>query len=398
MAITLAGGPSPVLWTKNPATFTFIYTGMNTDWKLQLQIIDPSTADVFATVEYGFAGSAGAMQIDIKDLIDPLVSFTYPTYNTSGIQASTANLRDIKLRWRPVNTGSTHPYTTDTQTYRVIKGGIGDLSFGEWAKVNDFSSSFTAAYFYPASHKYLTHVPSGRLMSPDEYGWLLYFSESASVQQKARYKVFYRDNSNATIDVSLPGYGTGPLQYKCYYVPVGITQANLDPTSKGVAYYEVSIIADDTIPATVLTTYKIVADYRPYYDNMVLWYRNSVGGWDQLNCRGANELGWEGDKLDYEQKVIGTTLNGSIPVYDNKMRLVWKVNSGYLGRAHAIALADMCHARELALVYNNKWLPVKIRNKDAVLLQSVSKLENISIEIETSGSFSSMPRQLVNLS
>jgi len=398
MAISIAGRPSPVCWTKNPITFTFLYTLVSTTWKLHLQIIDFATSGVYAEVLYPFDSTAGTLDIDLDGLLDPLVSFDFPA-NLTAVSEFPSGKRPVRLRWRTYDTTSQTygSWTVDGQDHIICKGGIADLNPNEEYRTNNAASIFSAIRFFPTTaHNYLTWLPDGKLITPDEDGFLLYLSTIANNDQRAHYEVTYNDNTTANIAVNLPGYGTGDFTYKWFHIPVGIEQCNLDPTGKGVREYLVRVRRNN-IGTTLLSSFRFRADNRPYYDTLTVHYINSISGTDTIKFRASIENGASFERKEYEQKHTQSNNYGRNPYYDSSLRLTWKANTGYISQEHATALLDLLNAQYVAAFMNSKVYPLRIKNKDAVYRNTKNKLNNFTIEFESAGTFRSLPRQAFDL-
>jgi len=401
MPIQLTARPADVCFTKNPMRFIFFYSLMQPAWKLQLQVVEPSNPNlVRAEVQYPFGATSGILNVYLENIMDALVSYSYPSNVTAPlIQELASSRRELLLRWRPVYPGSNAAWQSDTQNHVIVKGGMGDISPNlEWM-VNNHGLPFNAARFYPsASHRYLTWLPNNRNITPGEYGWLLYMSDISNNDQILQYVVTYKNFTSAAINVNFPGYGgSTSFKYKTFYLPFGINQCNLDPTNLGVIYYEVRVIR----PAgpVVLSQINFYPDYRPYYDTMTIHYRNSMGGVDHIRLRGEIEQGASFERKDYEQAVTVSVspIFGRNPYYESKMRLSWKGNTGYISKEHATAILDLLNSTDMAILFNSQWLPLRIKNKDAVYRSTKNRLNNFTIEFETAGTFTSLPRQITQM-
>lgn len=397
MAVALLGKPSPVCWTKNPIEFGFAYALVQTTWKLHVQIVDTNGTFVYGEVQYPFTATAGGISIPMQGLLDPLVAHVVPAAFT-GQQEQTASMKPFRLRWRTITgLGTATAWTLDAQTYIAIKGGIAHLNGWEERQVNGTGNVFTPAKFFPSTaHNFLTWIPSGRLITPDEYAWLNYFSTDSANNQFVVYDVTFADGTFASSNQNLPTYGGGDFQYRYFNIPVGITQCALDPTGKGVRSVTVKICKNHAIP-TILSSYTFNIDNRPYYDTMTVHYINSFSGVETLKLRGAIQGGASVEKKEYEQLPVGSNVFGKNPYYDSDMRATWKANSGFMTDEHATALLDMVNSLHMGIILNNVWQPVRIKNKEAVYRNTVDKKNNFPIELESAGTFKTFPAELMKL-
>jgi hypothetical protein len=398
MAITIVGAPGPVIWTKNTARFVFSYTLMSAAWKLEVQFLDAVSNAVITTVQYPFSGASGVILMDVEKILDAAVPFNFAPATGSGIasQESLFFFRRIYLKYRPANTGTVQPWVTDPNSYKICRGGISHLNFVNDLLVNNSASVFTPSYFYPSSHKYLTWMPDFRFMAPDESGWLTYFSNDAANTQTVFYSAFYKDGTTTIFQENLAGYGAGDFTHRAWYIPIGIDQCSLDPTGKGVKYYTIKVYKIVGLAYTVLSTLTINVDNRPSYHPLTVYYRNSVGGWDQLRLRGEHEKNLDVEKKEYERR-RDAGVNGANPYYDSMLRPSFKVNTGFLTPEMMAAAVDLVNAKDMALLLDDVWIPVRMKSKQLKWNDTRLQRQEAILEFETAGSYATMPKQLMDL-
>ena len=388
MAINVFTRPGQLSWTDNTIYYLFFYNLLPANTRLQVQLLNASGAFV-TEVMYYLDSSKSIFLLPLQDLIRPLTSYKRPENIVAG--SATANCEeayhfaDVSIRWRVVYTGSSANYLQET-TFKAIRGGIGDMNFLDAEYINSYTGDAPVTWL-PKSAPWLTWVPSGRMMRPDEFGWLTWICTTGS-GHSLQYAVTYLDGTAANFNKSIdPAH----LDYKnrLFYIPIGVRQAGLDPANKGVAYYFVIISNGITT-----TAYKINVDNLPRYDALTLYYRNSLGGWDNISINGSIERSTDIEKLEYEQRGLNSA-NGYNNYYASSFRPKWKGFTGYLSKEHCIALNDLLNSQECALLYGGKWLPVRMTTKSIKYLDTKDGLHAVQLDFEAAGSFTSFPKQLL---
>ena len=395
MAISISKKPNLMTWSKNPIVFSFTYTGGDASWKLQVQL---TTLDgsVIAEVQYPVQGYTGGVDIPVHDLIDPYISDVLPGNLSGGTTDANTEVSDnilsYKIQYRFIGSGLSNPFTVDSHTYQAIKGYMGDLDTN-----GEYDVNYTSyAMFLPNNSQWLTWVPSGRIMTPTEWGWLMYFTLDNPYAPTVKYTMTYMDGTTATISKVLINT-TGPTDYsmRTWFVPIGISQAKLDPTIKGVQYYTIQVQDSN---GDLSAAYKINVDNAPYYNTMTLFYRNSFGGIDQIQLKGMIDWNIETVKSEYEQRrYYPPNTNGTNPFYDATLRPSWTGNTGYLSKSHVIALQELLGGKYCALLYDGQWLPVRVPANKFTIYSKKDALHNVAITFEAAATFKGLPRQLQGL-
>lgn len=393
MAIGLFAKPGILSWTGNSIHYLFVYSLLPVNTRLQVQLLN-SGGTLVTEVLYPLA-TAGSLYVPLHELISPLTQHgrpAAPAISGSGSEAFTEDLQSIigyRMQYRLVYTGSPVSYTVEVPL-KAIRGGIGDMNYNSEVSINTYVGAVPPTLL-PRGRNWLTWVPEGRSLRPDAYSWLTWLCTGGNVYA-VNYRVKYLDGTTAGFTRVLDPLNTNYL-YRKFYIPVGIMQARLDPTGKGVAYYDVRIIDPDGMP---LLSYRINADNLPRYDAMTLYYRNSVGGWDDIALNGSIEKTADAERSEYEANRY-FNLNGATNIYASSIRPRWKGNTGYLSREHCTALLDLLNSSECALLHRGKWLPVKMLTKSLSYVDTKDSLQSVALEFEAAGSFTSFPSQLTTL-
>ncbi len=409
MPVNIVSKPNILCWSKNYMHLQFAYWGMTAGQRLQVEFVDPlNSFAVLAAVEYPITAAVGLITVkNIEQIADTLTSFAQPSFITSGtsegIEEAIFQTRTVSIRHRIWSTTGVTPWVYPSDFYRIAKGGHGDINTESEFSINHLpGNTFDKDKFFPGGRRFCTYIPSGRTMRPDEWGWLLYLTEQGATGsgpvQKISYDVKYLDGTSAVIARDIP-VGSNPDYYgRSWHVPMGVSQAKIDTSNKGVRYYE--IVVHKNSPYDELQRYRIYVDHRPVYNSMTLYYRNSMGGIDHILLRGVNEIaGGDVQKKEYKQhRVLPiTNADGESPYFESETRFLFKGNTGYISPAHKQAMAEAFNSTGAWLLMDNKWLPVRVPAQKMTAISTQDGLHEYTLEFETAATFKTLPRQLTTL-
>jgi hypothetical protein len=203
----------------------------------------------------------------------------------------------------------------------------------------------------------------------------------------------YADGTSANIARLFDNPSNAASTYRNWYIPVGIKQANLDPFGKGVVRYDVEVYRLSNPLNILMSTYTILVDNRPYYHPVTLYYRNSIGGWDNIMLRGEIAASSDAERKEAAHGLLHAQ-NGTASFFHASLRPKGKGYTGYISREHLLALNDLLLSTECALLHNGQWLPVRITSKTLEYFSSKNNLHSAAIEFEAAGSFDALPYQL----
>ena len=365
----------------------------------QIRLENETSGEELATTSYPITNSNyGLTAYDLQNIIDPYLKYDMPRNlelgsNSSDGQTTTSSRMIVRLKYSTWAPGINNNWTSHPDLLYVIKGGWRHMGFDLNYQQNASNQFTTTLKFYYNRERACTMIPSGRTMTPDEWGWLLYATEQ-NVDQVANYNITYKDGTTANINRT---FGTGGCYGKTFFIPLGVEQAALDPSNKGVVSYELHILTTPGFPQDLLT-YKINIDSRPYYNSRVLYYRNSMGGVDHIRLRGITMVGAETSKQEYRQfPNIQGNYEGENPFFNSKLRYRFKGNTGYISRAHALALADAFNSTGAWFLHKGNWVNLRIPPQKMPDISSAEQLYNVTIEFETANEFDVLPEEVFDI-
>lgn len=391
MPVTLTSYPMPVLWSKNQSRFTFTYSAVSTSWKLEVRVVDANSNAVLFTSLYPFRAASGTINIDLEDVFDKLyIPLSRPTI-VSGLDTVELqnHKRSVKVQYRFANTGTTNTWTDAPNNFNVVKGGYGKLDFVSEFDINNSSLTFDATKFYPqGTHQFLTIIGEKKIMTPYQYAWLLYFSTN-NTSQRVEYSVFYMDGTLSTFTQNMPFTN---LLYRSFYIPIGINQLGVDPTNKGVRMMDIKI-KRQTSPFTQLTKYRVLIDNRPAFKPITVYFRNSIGGIEDLTFTGYNEMVLQNEKKEfYTDRILAT--NGTNPYFESKVKPTIKVNTSHLTQEQLVLLAELTQSVEVFMIKDTSMIPLKLLTKSVNLWNNDNLLNANPLEFEIAGDFKYLPKDL----
>jgi hypothetical protein len=380
------GYPGALLWSKNTMFFRFtaLFWGIN---NLIIDVQDDSGS--IATLSYAILQSV--TQIDLQKVLSTVVDPSRPADLSAGLPIATFQQVDAIKTAKVYYRLSSAPAPGTLATFKVMYGGLGTMSFMNEGDVNTYPGTVNVSKFLPDGNRLLSYVPTGRMMDYSEYGWLTYFQEveaPVGLTPQAIYILTYNDN---TVSIFYKPFPAGSLANTVWYIPVGIQQTGLDPTSKGVKSLDITIGAGG-LGGTVYASYSISYTDTPLYTWMDIGYRNSLGGWDHFRFKGRIEFSTDAVRKDY---FVRGNRFGSNPYFDTTMRPKWKANTGYISAQHMTALNDLLLSTDVCLLFEGNYYPIRCTSKSLKWRDTKDGLHNEVFEFETSGDFSVMPTQLM---
>lgn len=398
MALSVLFRPnSAVLWSKSYFQYQLQGQMMTVGNKVQYQFCRYDNDQVLSDNTMPIINRTQTFTLsDCQELIDPHLLYVMPTPGSPYIVETYSNIMRVYIRFRELAPGTNPPWISDKGNPRVvIKGGISDLVFRSEFDTNH--STYSRERFTPFGDQFLTWIPADpdrRILHKDEQGWLMVHTDSAAAPW-VTYNVFYMDGSNYAFKRALPVNGNTNYLHRTFYLPIGIEQANLDPGKKGVFKYRIGLYG---VGISTYGTFDI--DHRPFRNAKTLYYRNSFGGMDHIHLHGIIALSTsDPDKKEYSQHrtFLAANMDGETPYFRSKLKFRFKANTGFISKAHKLALADLINTTFCALIIDNQFIPMRVPPQKFEPIGSQDGLHSYSIEFETAGEFETLPRQLFDL-
>ncbi len=228
-------------------------------------------------------------------------------------------------------------------------------NFAAWRAANVFLS------WYPAQAKRV--LPT----QPE----VLYFLAPTASTFAVNVAILYTDNSVVTYTSAV---SIAALQYQVASVPVGYTAlaVGAQTPSKKVVQYTVTI-------AGKTRTY--IVDHTPHINVRYIIFRNSLGGYDVLQCTGEADA-----QTDMKRKIANRVYDPEASArisryaYNIEHTEVEKVNTGWLQPGEKRWLNDLLISEDVWEMLGGVMRPVMIRNSN--IDRSERNFEPGSVELE----------------
>jgi hypothetical protein len=388
IAPSLLPGNGTLQWAKNTIAFQWDTTGVSAT---SLIIDVYQGAAKLTTLVYPITSSNPFITVRLNKIIETMFSTAAPVYayGVGTPQQYVGAVVNYSINYR-ANTSILSIGTPVNRT--AILGGIDNMSFANEPDINQYTT-FSAAKFFPNGSRFLTWMPTGRIMDANEVGWLTYYHVEATTPAKALYVVTYLDGSVILFNKAFPAIA-GSAANTMWYIATGLSQISVDPTNKGVRYIDV-YATDSSGSLYTSPGFRIEYDYRPFYAWLDVHYRNSVGGWDNFRFKGQVECSSDVTRKEYERS--SNDALGNNPYYNTGLRFKWKANTGYISRQQMIALNDLLRSTDVRILIEGQWLNVRCTSTSFKWEDSANGLHNELVELETAGSFQNVPKQMMLL-
>lgn len=318
----------------------------------------------------------GYAQADISSLVHNFLQHSVPAaVSGTVVQASTQCSGLFYIQYRTVVAGATttQPFITSEEEYkrRVWWGGVAaPIALGSVAQ----------PFFADNSPQLPATYQLENLLLPAQYAWLGWyntrFTGLSGTNIDAQVLVTFTDGTQQSFvfAVEVPGPVNLLPAYSLIYIPVGYTQLNLAALNpaKTVYRWELSLLqGTNTVMAPVV--YEL--DLRSEYNDMPLYTRNSVGGFDTLQVRGTidEELSYETEEIalsgaaDWQQQTQLPLLRYTRTVGEQQ---VYSINTGLVPQPQQDALRDILLNREVYWLRNGRFYPLNILTQSVPLRSS----------------------------
>lgn len=305
----------------------------------------------------------------INEVVKAYTEFVRPLHSTVFLRAVGQSVKawiSVKL------SNSSDGFEEVFPASRYIKGG-----YGSWSNVPNFNFEHARKWFF-------TWHRSGKKVGEHEKRWLLY-CHPINLHASMEINISYDDRTNFQYTERLNDVLIGSSNiYELYYLASGVENLNLrrhHPDKQIVSY---NIIIRNTLTNARLAQYFYAIDMRPSYNAFVVYYRNSLGGWDDIRLLGewSEHAEYERRGYDRSMKWNDAKLRGETPWYFVEERKKWSANTGTLLPEDMDAFRDFMRSKEMAILVKDKWVPVRVVNSTFDGKNTREPLPSVHIEFE----------------
>lgn len=315
----------------------------------------------------------GTAKFDIKDILDGSLEHNVPKFDVDERLASEARGHTglFYIQFREILTAGSDPSWNDSESeYKkfVMKGGLSYFKYrGDNFWINYFNDN----------NPFLTWRESGRLARTKDRMYLAFLLdrvlpsfEGPEVVPAALWAsclCYYTDGTAADIIYKevLDNY-----EWSFNFIPAGATQWGLPAldASKKIHKWEIQMwyTSDVDLNKTALNEpFVFYADNRHDYKNVVLQYRNSLGGLDPLLLRGVIEQSQNYSFDEQDRTVLADYFDGDLIspsriIANAKEKVIYKGDAGLLAKEEQQRMRDMKLDRNAIWDISKKWWPVNI--------------------------------------
>lgn len=317
----------------------------------------------------------GTALFDIKDIIDAQLLFDMPEFADESMICYKQS-GQFYIEFREITPDNpTHSFITSEseQVRYAVKGGVHPYHF----KGNNFWLTH-----YPTAQRFFTWKPQGQLVLPTEQTWLSFFYDGADADVRAELKVTYTDGSTETFIRTLPvaAYCMINLQTSLYFDWDG--SAGFD--EENVYRWEVRI-RNSANTETLIDWYMYERDNRQDYNQVIIHYRNSIGGLDHCRVRGVIEK-----RMNYElvqaEHILPvdyfneTALPAQQSTISSSENVICNGEIGFVTKTEQESLRDIFLYRQLYTKKQNRWWPLLLLTDDFVLKRSTDMRWSVPLE------------------
>lgn len=396
--IELYKQPNKLNFSKNPILFGFSinpFSDLNVTARhrifVLLQFSESISNPLFEDLWTGTVGpdQNGYCVLDIATILDAKLQYFTPNPNIIKFFKCEKQTGCFRLRYYLADNNGILSNQFTSEIYNVYKGGVAKEDVDNSASyLNDviFDSRTPLHYF---------HLDESVRLNQTRYLFFIYKVAASIPATQVLLYINYYQTDGVTQDYPAFMQNIELEEYQLYCVAVDVKAALVDTQSANfslVKHYTIQIQDQNNeeliydIGVNPLT-FKI--DHRPYYEEMFLLYRNSLGALDSIVLKGDKEFGTsiEGDKVD---TVAISDMMGNVLInqeqFDpkNTINNLVKANTGWINKEELLRLRDLLLNKQVWSIYGKRLKPVYITTRNTLLFKQSDKLYSLAIDITNS--------------
>lgn len=320
----------------------------------------------------------GIAMLDISSILDAKLKFYTPNTNLLKFHKCTEQCGVFKLRYYLADNNNYLSQVRTSSLYHVYKGGVAKEDFDNDATyLNETLITDRAPLHFYHSEETV------RITEPK---WLYFIYKIASVlaNEMVCYVTFFQTDGWAQ-DIFPLAQTIKMIEYQVYCVPVDIASMKIEynaPDFNMVYKYSV-LLQDQNIEDICAMTFFV--DWRPFYDEKYLLYRNSLGALETQALLGEKEFGIhiDGEKTETVPltEMMGDTLiQREQRDYLNTQNALVKANTGWIPKVILMRLKDLLLNKQVWSLYGNRLKPVHVSTSNTLLQRSSDKLYSLAVD------------------
>lgn len=387
MTIQLYKQPNALNFSKNPIPFGFNISPFSDTNVIARQRIYVAVLFSFEMdnpqYEELWTGAIGPDKdgfalVDVAAILDAKLKFYTPNTNLLKFHKCKEQCGIFKVRYYLGDNNSILTAEYNTDPYYVYKGGVAKEDFDNAATYLNTTlyDNGTPMHFYEVNE----------YVRPTEPKWLYFIYKTASAV--ANELTVYIDYLQAD------GFGSQynaltqtfiPVPYQVYCVPVDPVSLLLpDNCASYPNLLKYSLIIQDQSPEDICAT-TFWLDWRPFYEEQHILYRNSLGGLETQAILGEKEFGTLIDGDATETITVADMMGDTLIQREQRdsMNLInsaVKGNTGWITKHALLRLKDLLLNKGAWVPYGRRLKPVYVTTRNTMLHRSSDKLYSLPID------------------
>ncbi len=246
------------------------------------------------------------------------------------------------------------------ETSDIKKAVLSMQNYEVWRDHN-----FQLDFFSNAPIKFLTNQPRKKRISPDQDEWLYFFHDETG-DLDMYVDIYYTDGTSELAYNITSGSQTGQLIYR---LPAGFhNNPDIGSAHPGRQIKKYVFSAKSQASGTTSQSIEYTIDHNFYKNNFFLFFRNMLGGYDTLWCRGdmisnKNYVFSEWSPILPPDYHVGDA--AIIQQLDSNLR-GWEFNTGWISKDYKEYLDEFFSSPDRLLISDSFLLPVNIAESEIV--------------------------------
>jgi hypothetical protein len=380
-SLQLIGTPHPITFSRNPIVFRFRVSPFSVnELNSRLRVVvavyveTSSHSNVFQLQWNGaeYPNNKGYASIDIQTIIDANLEFYVPDLSNPFFQKCKHQSKRFYITYQlQDNDGLIGTFDTSIN-FTGVKGGLSK-------EENNQPYFFDTIVFL--QKKPLHFYVSSQKIRSSEYRFFYFMLNGPN---DSLMRLYFSSVYDATLG---PAYYLGQqyivgVRGEIFCVPINLFSLLIGTFTQDVKSFALRV---DSATASLTSFVSWDIDYRPFYEETQLLFRNSLGALETQTFVGEKEMSMDIAKTKAEL-VSRNEMNGLFllqnekPTVYSSQRPRYKVNTGWISKEKLDDLRDLMLRKEVFTIYGIRILPVDIMTDSFRMWKTSDKLYALELE------------------
>lgn len=379
--LQLIGEPTNVSFTRNPVVFRFrvnpfTVNELNNRLRVIVNVYMESSAysNVFSLLWSGaeYPDAKGYAKIDLQTILDANLEFYIPDLTNPFFQRCKGQSKRFYITYQLQDNDGFIGTPTNSNYVIAAKGGLS-------REENNQTYFWTTRTF---ANKNPLHFHSyNEKIRGAEYRWLFFMLSTANDSLMRIFVATSYDSATGPFYYLASQYIVGQ-RGEIFCVPFNLTSILTGAFTQDVRNFTMRI-HDASTNLTPLIPWNL--DYRPYYEETQLLFRNSLGAMETQSFVGEKEMSLEiarsNAQLVTRSELIGLFhLQDENPLIYSAQRPRYKVNTGWITQNQLDTLRDLMLHKEVYIVYGIRLVPVDVLTDNFKMWKTSDNLYALELE------------------